>query len=220
MTDSGRPPRVEQEKPAAAAAERRPKLSPKGPPGTGVRIGRAGPQVIRTRGHRWSEEAEEIFLDALSLTCNATFAAAQAGFSVNAVYKRRRSDARFAARWDQARQQGVARLDLLLIRGAEAALEGRTPDSESPLPPMTVADAIAIVRMYGEKPGGEPRRRDWTARPRELDEVKGSILSKLSALERTLAREAAEAAEAGEDAGAGRDGPRGDGEGEGGGSAP
>lgn len=162
----------------------RKKLAPRGPVGTTLRSGKLGVQIVRTSGHRWSDEAEEIFLDALALTCNAAFACAQAGFSENAVYKRRRSDPRFAARWFEARQQGVARLDLFLIRGAEEALSGKPHDSESPLPPMTVADAIAIVRMYGERPESERRHRDWQSRPRELDEIKASILKKLSAIER------------------------------------
>lgn len=181
----------EPEIPAGAALGRarpaRPTLGPRGPVGTHLRGGAHGNQIVRTSGHRWSDEAEEIFLDALALTCNAALAAAQAGFSPNAVYRRRRNDPRFAERWQTARQQGVARLDLLLIRGAEAALEGRDPDCESPLPPMTVADAIAIVKMYGEKPDGERRHRDWQARPRELEEVRASILRKLEAVERACA---------------------------------
>src|SRR4051812_28291089 len=157
---------------------------PRGPAGIVLRAGRAGQQIVRTGGHRWSDEAEEIFLDALALTGNAAFAADMSGFSVNAVYNRRRRDSGFAARWLHARQQCVARLDLLLIRSAEAALEGRQPDAEAPLAPVSVAEAIAIVKMYGERVGGERRHRDWQARPRELEEVRASILRKLEAIER------------------------------------
>lgn len=162
----------------------RKKLAPRGPVGTTLRSGKLGVQIVRTRGHRWSDEAEEIFLDALALTCNASFAAEQAGFSDTTVFRRRRTDPRFAARWVEARQQSVARLDLYLLQGAEEVLSGKPHDPESPLPPMTVADAIAIVRMYSDRPEGDRRRRDWQARPRDLDEVKASILRKLSAIER------------------------------------
>jgi hypothetical protein len=167
----------------------RARLTPRGPVGTLFRAaGPHGAQLVRTRGHRWSDEAEEIFLDALALTCNGAYAAEQAGFSANTVYRRRRKDPVFAAKWRDARQQGVARLDLLLIRAAEAALEGRAPDAESPFPKMSVADAIAIVRMYREEEGeGGRRRREWHARPRELDEVRASILRKLDAIERAAA---------------------------------
>ena len=172
------------EAPPPAAAPRRPRLGPRGPVGTMVRTTPHGVQVVRTRGHRWSDEAEELFLDSLALTCNAALAAEQVGFSGHAVYRRRRLDPLFAAKWNAAMQQGVARLQLLLVRGAEASLEGRAPDPESPLPPMSVADAIAIVRMFGEG-GPEARRsRAWHARPRDLDEVRASILRKLDAIER------------------------------------
>lgn len=171
---------------------RRAKLSPRGPVGTSFRPGGPhGAQVVRTRGHRWSDEAEEIFLDALAVTCNAALAAGQAGFSAQTVYRRRRTDPAFAARWNEAMRQGVARIQLLLVRGAEAALEGRAPDAESPLPPMSVADAIAVVRMHGEGQGGARRHRDWHARPRDLDEVRASILRKLDAIERAEAGTAA-----------------------------
>jgi hypothetical protein len=181
--DEPRPDREEGESggegPASGAAR-----APRGPAGIVLRAGKAGQQIVRTGGRRWSDEAEEIFLDALALTGNASFAAEMAGFSVNAVYSRRRRDPGFAARWLHARQQCVARLDLLLIRSAEAALEGRQPDAEAPLPPVSVAEAIAIVKMYGERAGGERRHRDWRARPRELEEVRASILRKLEAIER------------------------------------
>jgi hypothetical protein len=169
---------------AGGEAEDGATAAPRGPAGMVLRAGKAGQQIVRTQGHRWSDEAEEIFLDALALTGNAAFAADMAGFSVNAVYKRRRRDPGFAARWLHARQQCVARLDLLLIRSAEAALEGRQPDAEAPMPPVSVAEAIAIVKMYGERAGGERRHRDWQARPRELEEVRASILRKLEAIER------------------------------------
>jgi hypothetical protein len=157
-----------------------------GPAGTCLRAsGKDGPQIVRSGGRRWTDEAEEIFLDALAATCNVTAAAERTGFSKEAIYRRRRSDPAFAARWAEALAQGVARLDMLLVRTAEDYLEGRAPDPDSPFASMTVRDAIAILKLH--KPGteGQPARYPgWRGRPRTMDEMRASILAKFDAIER------------------------------------
>lgn len=76
--------------------------------GTGILVGKDGPQLIRTTGKRWSEEAEAVFLDHLAATCNVSIAAAACGFTRFTAYKRRRRDPGFARRWDEALAEGAA----------------------------------------------------------------------------------------------------------------
>jgi len=160
---------------------------PTGPAGAILRShGKDGPQLLRSRGHRWTEEAEEIFLDRLAASNNATWAAEQSGFSREAIYRRARRDPVFAEKMEAARAQSHGRIDEALARRAEDFLEGRPPDPDSPIVAMTVQDAIAIVKLYRARrdPEAVGRRPAWPARPRSLAEVHESILRKLSAIAR------------------------------------
>jgi hypothetical protein len=160
---------------------------PTGPAGAILRShGRDGPQLVRSRGHRWTDEAEEIFLDCLAASNNATWSAEQCGFSKVAIYRRARRDPVFAEKMEAARAQSHGRIDEALARRAEDFLEGRPPDPDSPIVDMTVQDAIAIVKLYKARrdPEGGGRRPAWPARPRSLEEMRDSILKKLSAIAR------------------------------------
>lgn len=84
-----------------------------GPKGTMLHSGRHGPQLVTTRGHRWSEEAETVFLDHLAATANITASAKACGFSAQALYARRRTDPASQQRWDVA----LATKDALILLG-------------------------------------------------------------------------------------------------------
>lgn len=156
-----------------------------GPAGAILRAhGKDGPQLIRSRGHRWTEEAEDLFLDCLAASNNATWAAEQCGFSTEAIYKRARRDPAFAERMAAARAQAWGRIDEGLARAAEDFLEGRASDPDRPGPPMTIQDAIAIQKLHRSGQTGEGKRPAWPARPRSLEEMRDSILKKLSAIAR------------------------------------
>lgn len=166
--------------------KRRPER-PAGPAGAILRgHGKDGPQLIRSRGDRWTEEAEELFLDRLASSNNATWSAAQCGFSKEAIYRQARRDPVFAGKMAAARAQSAGRIDEALARRAEDFLEGRPPDPHSPIVDMTVQDAIAILKLYRARqdPEGGARRPAWPARPRSLEEMRDSILVKLSAIAR------------------------------------
>lgn len=160
-----------------------------GPHGTIARAGgKDGAQLIESRGHRWTDEAEAIFLDALAASANYRLSAKRCGFSPAAIYQRRRNDPAFAERCRAAVAEGVARIEALLVEGAENALSGRAPDPESPIPAMTVAEAIAVVKLHRETARGAGKSPGWRGRPRSLEEVSASILKKLDAFERARAR--------------------------------
>jgi hypothetical protein len=155
------------------------------PAGAIVRAsGKDGPQLIRSGGERWTEEAEEIFLDCLASSNNATWAAGQCGFSREAIYKRARRDPGFAERMAAARALAHGRIDEALARAAEDFLAGREPAPDAPIVAMTVQDAIAIQKLHLASKRSHGRRPAWPARPRTLDEVRDSILTKLSAIAR------------------------------------
>lgn len=73
----------------------------------------------------------------------------------------------------------------MLVETAERTVEGRGPDPDSPIPNMTVAEAIAVLKLHRPELRGEGKAPGWRARPRSMDEIRGSILRKLSALERS-----------------------------------
>lgn len=109
-----------------------------GPPGIALRAsGKDGPQLIRSTGKRWTEAAEAAFLDCLGASCNVTASAQAAGFSKEVIYRHRRRDPAFAARWQAALEQGYVRIEMLLVRRAEQVLEGVVADPDTPLHDMT-----------------------------------------------------------------------------------
>lgn len=153
--------------------------------------GKDGPQIIAATGHRWTDADEIVFLDTLSTTCNVKRSADASGFSTVAIYNRRRRDSGFAARWDIALDQGYARLEMLLVQRASESLEGWQPDPDTPIPPVSVHDATNILKLHRARIRGDGRMPGWRARPRSLEEVRDSILTKLDAIE-TARRDAGE----------------------------
>jgi len=158
---------------------------PTGPAGAILRgHGKDGPQLIRSDGHRWTEEAEQLFLDCLAASNNATWAAGQCGFSREAIYARARRDPSLAEKMAAARALSHGRIEEGLTREAEAFLAGKPSDPDRPGPPMTIQDAIAILKLNRQGRDVEGRRPAWPARRRTLAEVHDSILTKLSAIAR------------------------------------
>jgi hypothetical protein len=160
--------------------------APQGPAGRLLLRGPCGTQVRATKGHRWSDEAETLFLDQLAATCNVTLAGEACGFTHAALYRRRRNDAAFAQRWDAALAQGYTHLESLLLRRACDAMEGVAPDPAAAvrIPEVTVRDALTILGHHRRRIEGGPRSRRELMRERPIEEVRASILRKIEAIER------------------------------------
>lgn len=157
--------------------------------------GKDGPQIVESGDARWNDAAEQRFLDSLGACCNVTRAAKGAGFSREAIYRRRRTDPGFAARWREALVQGYVRIEMLLIENAEAVLAGVAPDPQSPIPPMSVKEAMNLLAQHrGAVEGDGNRRRNWAARPRDMAEVRANILVKLEAIAALPSEEGADEA--------------------------
>ena len=184
----------------------------KKPGEVGMRVqafGKDGPQLHRTWGKRITAHSEDVFLGALRASCNVRYSADQSGFSANALYARRARDPGFAERWREARDEGFARVEALLVETAARMLSGKAPCGGAggpvgPIPTMTVSEAITVVKLHRGAVSGEGRGMGHgRSRPQPLDKHRDSILRKLSALERARRREEAEraAAQAGAQAG-------------------
>ena len=87
-----------------------------------VLVGGDEPQVRKASKKNWSKKKIEDFLSALSETCNVTLAAAEAGVSVSAAYRRRKADAGFRGAWLEAIGTAYQRLEMVLLERAFVGL--------------------------------------------------------------------------------------------------
>jgi hypothetical protein len=141
-------------------------------------------KIIRTTGHRWSDAAERIFLGHLAASANVTAAAEAAGFSTTAIYQRRMAEPGFAERWQLALEQGIARLEMQLVEIATSSLAGEQIPADKPIPRMTPAEAMNLIKLHRAAiHGGRPQRYDWRTILPAIEVVEGEVLRKIKALE-------------------------------------
>lgn len=153
------------------------------PKGTILRRTRGGHvKRVQNDGYHWTDEAEAVFLDALAAANNVRGAARIVGFSTRAIYQQRRARPEFRAKWEAALAEGIARLDMALVRAAADSMEGIAP-RRSPIPKMTAAEAIATARHLATRPG-RPGADTVTKEPRRktLDEVKPELVRKVEVM--------------------------------------
>ncbi len=75
----------------------------------------------------WSKAKIDNFLSGLAETCNVTLAAAEAGVSVSAAYRRRKADAGFRGAWMEAIGAAYQRLEMVLLERAFVGTEKTSP---------------------------------------------------------------------------------------------
>lgn len=174
-----------------------------------------GAKLMRVGSGRWSKAAEERFLVELGTSGKVSRAAAAAGFSQEAICRRRRKDPRFDEACDMAIEEGKARVEALLVAWSERSFD---PDAvpmpaDGAMPKVTVSEAIKIVqspstrlRMSGGasragagasargKKHADPFFDGWEEDAAEHEAAMERIVGKL---ERLGAREDAKKAEAG-----------------------
>ena len=102
-------------------------------------------KIVHSSGGRWTLQAEKFFLENLAATANVRAASAEAGFSPTTAYKQRMANPGFAERWQTALENGVARLEMLLVHSAGATLEGLPLDGDHPIPRMTMNSGDSIL---------------------------------------------------------------------------
>ena len=106
-------------------------------------------QIVRAGAGRWSAVRETRFFVALAECANVRRAAAAAGVSSQAIYARRLKDRNFRAQWDAAIEAGKARLETYLIEAADRTFDPETLPVGDGLPRVSVAEALAILRLKG-----------------------------------------------------------------------
>ena len=152
-----------------------------------IRASKAGrPCIVRPGPGRWTARAQRTFLAELTTTANVAAAARAAGFSLNAVYNRRKLWPGFAAAWDEAKADGYLRLEMLLIHAATTTLDpDPAPEDLREAPAMTVEQAMNLFKLHrASQHGGKPQRYGWRRQEPDIEDVRAEILRKVAAMER------------------------------------
>ena len=108
-----------------------------------------GAKMMRVGAGRWSKAAEGRFLIELGTSGKVRRAAAAAGFSEEAICRRRRKEPQFAEACDMAIEEGKARVEALLVAWTERSFD---PDAvpmpaDGAVPKVSVSEAIKIVQL-------------------------------------------------------------------------
>lgn len=147
-----------------------------------------------TRGVRPSAAQMTQFLEALAESSNVAASARAAGVTGNAMYRERRRNAGFAARWHEALCEGFARLEAELLSEALVAPSGNVKDATLKSRAQKYRLGLALLAAHrsavrGAKlPGGSGAATHGSAKERlraKLDDIR--------------AKAAAERGEAGDD---------------------
>lgn len=92
-------------------------------------MGRAGTATDDSGNPRPDRRQKDIFLEALAESSNVAASARAAGVSANAMYRERRRNTGFAARWHEALCEGFARLEAELLSEALIAPTGNVKEA-------------------------------------------------------------------------------------------
>jgi hypothetical protein len=152
-----------------------------------IRSSRTGrPCIARVGPGRWSARSERAFLAELTATANVKAAARAAGVSATAAYNRRRLWPAFAAAWDEAKAEGYARIEMLLIHAATSTLDpAPAPEDVQEAPIMSVEQAMNLFKLHrASQQGGKPQRYAWRRQEPDIEDVRAEILRKVAAMER------------------------------------
>lgn len=158
-----------------------------------AQIGKAA--IGDTRGVRPSAAQMTQFLEALAESSNVAASARAAGMSGNAMYRERRRNAGFAARWHEALCEGFARLEAELLSEALVAPSGNVKDATLKSRAQKYRLGLALLAAHraavrGAKlPGGGCAATQGSAKER--------LRAKLYAMQEQMEAEAAGEAERG-----------------------
>jgi hypothetical protein len=141
------------------------------------------PCIVAAGEGRWSDDVEAEYLAHLGASANFAGAARAVDFSTVAISNRRMQDPGFAARCKAALEHGYVRIEAALIHSAAASMEGLPFDSDCPIPHMTPAEAMNLLKLHrAAVHGGKPQRYDWRAQEPDIEEVKAEILWRIGVM--------------------------------------
>lgn len=136
----------------------------------------------------WTKKKETNFLTVLAETCNVTLACAEAGVSIGAVYKRRKSNAAFRAAWGEAIAIAYRRLELMLLErsfnGTEKVVT-RKDGSEERVREYPNNLAVQLLKMHRETAQEAEREHS----PEAVEELREKLRRKLARLKTRMIEE-------------------------------
>lgn len=132
----------------------------------------------------------DIFLDALAESSNVAASARAAGVSANAMYRERRRNAGFAARWHEALCEGFARLEAELLSEALVAPTGNV--KEATLKSRAQKYRLGLSLLAAHRAAVRGAKLPATAAAPK-GSAKAKLLAKLTAMRAQVAAEEGEA---------------------------
>ena len=118
----------------------------------------------RARLKQWTSRVEARFLAALAATCNVKAACAEVGMWPPSAYNHRKRWRAFAQAWDEAIEDGYARIEAELVEAGCNPYSDLDDIPATEIPPMTFEQKIHLLHMHkkqvrgiGKAPGLPPR---------------------------------------------------------------
>lgn len=155
-------------------------------------------QLIRAGAKRWSRAIEAQFFAALAACGNLAAAARAVGFSEGCIWRRRRTWPAFQRRLEEALEEAELNIEFRLASmGCDLAASARDWPGAGEGPSAALGtgetgplpfDADLALRFLkwreAKRAGPSGRRARWQRPPRGIEEVRASILKKVTAIHR------------------------------------
>ena len=165
----------------------------RGPKGQFVAKGGGGADAAApAKAGKWTAEKEGRFFHALAMVCNVSAALRAVGLQSESrrVYDRKRTDARFAARWEAAIRESYALLELEMLERSRFPGRGKPKtEVEKRLREIPTALALQLLRLHQSRKAAPAAAA--TSSGRRFSRAEGARLrraieAKLDALEARL----------------------------------
>lgn len=144
---------------------------------------RHGAQLVKAGKGRWSAKAERAFLASLGETGCIRRAARAAGFSTTAIHNRLNTYPAFAEAAQAAIRQAKADLESMVLSAGIATFDPAAADEDDTRPRVTVAEAIAFLRLTPSAKGTGNARGRAIEEP-SIEEVRDEVLRRIAAIRR------------------------------------
>ena len=144
-------------------------------------VGGKNTQLRKATGKDWSKVKVAEFLSVLAETCNVTRAAAEAGVSVSAAYRRRKADAGFRNAWLEAIGAAYQRLELVLLERAFVGTEKivrRKDGSAERMVQYPNQLALTLLKMHRDT----AVEANTEFAPSDVEEIRERLIQKLQRL--------------------------------------
>jgi hypothetical protein len=141
------------------------------------------PQLRQASAKSWSKAKGDEFLQVLGDTCNVSQACRASGLGMTQAYRRRKSDARFRAAWNERIAIGYQRLEAVLLdrafNGTERVIT-RRDGSEERVREYPNHIALRLLQMHRET----AMEDDSDIPPDDVAEIRERLVRKLQRLKK------------------------------------